>query len=294
MQLIPWADDSVNLKVVAQRLQISTPDFPSARPPGIYRAFHNYLWTSRLHYHSTGPFVEKVKPKTSWSQLKPGCYYMVVAFRPGLYMGASNPELCAAVMQFRGYELLPADECQMAADNINFHVEKLRKERKALKHFEPDSDDDEEMIDRMMEDRWEREYQLNDEICFLKEDLFRRKYAMKFKSMNGTERVHTIKLNAPIINACPVQIEVLDLVSTSWTARESPAFPKTASQNSNWKERMNELRRLGEKRVLHEVASCRIQRAWRRSRSNPEYSLCKKRLLEEFEAENEELKMNHG
>ena len=230
-----------------------------------------------------------------WSQLKIGVSYLVVLFRVPPGFTTDVKEMTAAVMRFEGYEKVTKEKYELQKAEVIFQVNQARHEIALLKNFDADLDsDDEDNRDELFEESLEARMELEEDIKSLKDGLRSRKYDLKFKSLNGSEENYTINPHGPFFNSPSLRFDVLELASSSWMLFDGAASPSTPSLNTKWEERMNQLRRLGEKRVLHEVASCRIQRAWRRSRSNPEYSLCKKRLLEEFEAENEELKMNHG
>lgn len=63
------------------------------------------------------------------------------------------------------------------------------------------------------------------------------------------------------------------------------------SDNEIGKVRLNHLEALNVHFVREYVAAMRIQRHWRKARASPQYYLCRKRLREEFEKD-ENLKKN--
>ena len=282
MQLIPWADDSLNLKVVRERLALSTVS-PERLSAGIRRCHENYFWCMGRPSPGAGSPNYIIK-ETMWSQLKIGVSYLVVLFRVPPGFTTDVTEMTAAVMHFQGYEKVTKEKYELQKAEVIFQVQQAKDEMALLKDFDADLDSDDDVDrDELFEESLEARMELKEDIKSLKEGLRSRKYDLKFKSLDGTERVHTINPHGPFFNSPSLKFDVLELTSSSWMLFDGAASPSTPSLNSKWEEKMDKLRRLGAQFVIQQSAACRIQRAWKRSRSNPEYTLCKKRLREEYD-----------
>jgi hypothetical protein len=258
-----WWSNALNIDEVKFRLN-DTDRFREIETEVFRRSWNKYLWNNiRSTYADTYNYNE------NWSTLKVGIPYMVSSRK-------KDGVVYANVFIFRGYRELDDNLIEERKSCVRAKLTCARQRRDYMrkKYNGETSDSGDDEIENYV--NYEVLSDTRDEIRNLRQHWVMEKYVLKFENMR-TGVIHEL-------DPCgsDTHIEVTDLFSSGWSGMQGE-FRNVIQRGER---SMNALLSGYAQCMRQEVAALLIQKQWRESQVNPMYSLCRKRLIKEFESDN--------